>query len=72
MSRKYFQKFRKLLKLGNVNHSTKNSRNSDSKVEWKEDFIEKKMENYFLVYLSRYYPLFLEILENAVSFAIES
>ena len=40
-SRKSFQKFRKLLNFRNANHSTENSRNSGSKVEWKK----KKFEN---------------------------
>ena len=41
-SRKSFQKFRKLLNLRNANNSTENNRNSGSKVEWKENFREKK------------------------------
>ena len=44
-SRKSFQKFRKLLNFRNANHSTENSRNFGSKVEWKENFREKKFEN---------------------------
>ena len=43
---KSFQKFRKLLNFGNVNHSTENSRNfRESKVEWKENFWEQIFEN---------------------------
>ena len=38
--RKNFQKFWKLLNFQNANHSTKNSRNSGNKVEWKENFRE--------------------------------
>ena len=34
------QKFQKLLNLRNANHSTENSRNSGSKVEWKENIPE--------------------------------
>ena len=34
------QKFRKLLNFRNTNHLTENSRNSESKVEWKENFRE--------------------------------
>ena len=42
ISWKSFQKFRKLLNFRNANHSTKNFRNSGSKVhvEWKENFRE--------------------------------
>ena len=43
--RKSFQKFRKLLNFRNANHSTENSRNSGSKVEWKENFRGKNFEN---------------------------
>ena len=42
---KRFQKFLKLLNFRNENHSTKNSANSGSKVEWKENFQENIFEN---------------------------
>ena len=45
MSRKSFQKFRKLLNFRNANHSTENSRNFGNKVEWKENFGENIFEN---------------------------
>ena len=45
MSPKSFQKFRKLLNFRNVNHSTENSRNLGSKVEWKANSREKFLEN---------------------------
>ena len=41
ISRKSFQKFRKLLNFPSANHLTENSRNSGKKVEWKENFWEK-------------------------------
>ena len=40
-----FQKFCKVLNFRNANHSTKNSGNSGSKVEWKENFQENIFEN---------------------------
>ena len=55
-SRKSFQKFRKLLNLRNANNSTENNSNCGGKVEWKENFREKKMA----------------ILVNTVPFATES
>ena len=45
MSPKTFQKFRKLLNFRNANHSTENSRNPGSKVEWKANSREKFLEN---------------------------
>ena len=42
---------KKLLNFGNANHSTVNSRNSGSKVEWKEKFREKFPKIW--VYLAR-------------------
>ena len=45
ISRKSFQKLRKLLNFRNANHSVENSRNSESKVEWKENFREWIFEN---------------------------
>ena len=44
--RKRFQEIRKLLNFRNANHSTENSRNSGSKVEWKENFREKKFRKF--------------------------
>ena len=66
ISRKSFPKFRKLLNFRNANHSTENSRNSASKVEWKENFREN------LGIPREVVPFFLEILENAVPFATGS
>ena len=63
---KSFQKFRKLLNFRNANHSTENSGNSGSKVEWKGNFREKNSKIW--VYPPRLSSLF-EILENAVPFA---
>ena len=57
---KSFQKFRKLLNFRNANHSTENSRNSESNVEWKENFREKVSEDLGIL---RDVVLFLE---NAV------
>ena len=45
ISRKSYQKFRKLMNFRNANHSTENSRNSGIKVVWKENFQEKTFEN---------------------------
>ena len=45
ISRKSFQKFRKLLNCRNANHSTENSRFSGSIVEWKQNFRENIFEN---------------------------
>ena len=64
------QKFRKLLNFRNTNHLTENSRNSEKKVEWKENFREIFFSK-ILVYLARLFS-FLEILENTVSFATGS
>ena len=61
-----FQKFRKLLNFWNANNSTENSRFSERKVEWKENFREKIFEN---LGIPREVALFIEILENAVQFA---
>ena len=61
-----FQKFRKLLNFSNANNSTENSRFSERKVEWKENFREKIFEN---LGMPREVALFIEILENAVQFA---
>ena len=47
-------------------HLTKNSRNSRSKVEWKENFRENCFENWGI---PREVVLFLEILENVIPFA---
>ena len=75
-SRKSVQKFRKLLNFRNfeLNHSTENSRNSGSKVGWKENFREKIFLT--LGYTSQGCPLFwkfwkklfhslLEVTENS-------
>ena len=45
----FFQKFRKLLHFRNTNHSTENFTDSWSKVEWKENFLEKpsKLSTFF-------------------------
>ena len=69
-SRKSFQKFRKLLNLRNANNSTENNRNSGSKVEWKENFREKKNSK-MSVYLARL-SSFMAILVKTVPFATES
>ena len=61
ISHKSFQKFRKLLNFQNAN-----SRNSGSKVEWRENFLEKFFRKFG--YTSRCWPLFWN-LENVVSFA---
>ena len=61
ISWKCFQKFRRLLNFQNANHSTENFRNSGSKVEWKENFGEKKSKIW--VYLARL-SFFLEMSEN--------
>ena len=45
ISRKRFQKFWKVLNFRNENHSTENSGNSGSKVEWKENFRGNIFEN---------------------------
>ena len=66
ISRKSFQKFRKLLNFRIGSHSTTNLRFPGSKVEWKENFREKNFEN---LGIPREVALFLEILENAVPFA---
>ena len=63
MSPKSFQKFRKLLNFRNANHSTENSRNPGSKVEWKANSREKFLKIW--VYLARL-SSFVEILENAL------
>ena len=68
--RKSFQKFWKLLNFRNANHSTENSGNSGSKVEWKGNFREKAFSKIW-VYLARF-SSGLEILENAVPFATGS
>ena len=52
-----------------MNHTTKTSRNSESKVEWKENFREKVSEN---LVMPRKVALFLKILENAVQFSTGS
>ena len=56
-SRKSSQKFRKLFNFRNTNHSTKNSKNSGSKAEWK-----KNPGNFFrkFGYTSRGCPRFWE------------
>ena len=69
ISQKSFQKFHKLLKIRNVNLSTKNSRNSESKVEWKENFQEKVSKN---LVIPGKVALFLQILENAMPFSTGS
>jgi len=66
ISQKSFQKFWKLLNFRNAKHSTKNSRFSGSKVEWKENLRENFFEN---LDIPRKVALFLEILKNAVAFA---
>ena len=48
--------FRKLLNFRNANYPTENSRNSRSKVEWKENFREKFFRKFR--YTSRGCPLF--------------
>ena len=63
ISRKSFQKFRKLLNCRNANHSTENSRFSGSIVEWKQNFRENIFEN---LGIHRKVALFLKILENAL------
>ena len=69
--RKSFQKFWKLLiSEMHANHSTENSGNSGSKVEWKGNFREKAFSKIW-VYLARF-SSGLEILENAVPFATGS
>ena len=67
--RKSFRKFWKLLNFRNANHSTDNSGNSGSKVEWKGNFRENIFEN---LGIPREVFLFLAILENAVPFATGS
>ena len=69
ISWKRFQKFPTLLNFRNANHSTENSRKSESKVEWKESFWEKVSEN---VSIPREVVLFLKILENVVPLATAS
>ena len=66
---KSFWKFHKLLNFRNANHSTKNSRNSEGKVKWKENFRQKVSEN---LVIPRKVVLFLKILENAVQFSTGS
>ena len=66
ISRKSFQKFRKLLNFRNANHSVENSRNSESKVEWKENY--RKEFSKIWVFLTSLCSV-LEIFENAVPFA---
>ena len=61
-----FPEIPKAVEFPNANHWTENSRNSGSKVEWKENFWEK-----IWVYLARL-SSFSEILENAVPFATGS
>ena len=46
ISRKSFQKFRKLLNFRNANLSTENSRNPGSKVEWKENCWKKSFRKF--------------------------
>ena len=67
--RTVFRTFYKLLNFRNANHSTKNSRNSESKVEWKENFQEKVSEN---LVIPRHVVLFLNILKNVVPFSTAS
>ena len=69
ISPKIFQKFRKLLKSRNATHSTQTSRNSSSKVEWKESVRESFFENLGVPH--EVVP-FLEIFENTVPLAIGS
>ena len=51
MATKWYRQFPEIAKavgveFPNVNHSTKTSRNSGSKVEWKENFQKKIFENF--------------------------
>ena len=69
ISRKSFQKFRKLLNGRNANDSTENSRFSGSIVESKENFLENIFEN---LGIPRKVALFLKILENALPSAYGS
>ena len=69
ISQKSVQKFHKLLNFRNVNHSTRNSRNSQIKVECKEKFPEKVSEN---LVIPRKVVLFLKLLENAVPFSAKN
>ena len=69
ISQESFQKFHKLLKFWYANHSSKNSRNSEKKVECKENFPQKVSEN---LVIPRKVVLFLKILENAVQFSTGS
>ena len=62
ISWKCFQKFRKLLNFQNANHSTENFRNSGSKIEWKENFLEIFFRKFG--YTSRGQSSFLEMSEN--------
>ena len=66
ISPKIFQKFRKLLKSRNATHSTQTSRNSSSKVEWKESVRENFSKIW--VYLTRLSPFwkFLKILFHSL------
>ena len=60
MVREFQGKVRELMNFPNPNHSTKNSRDSGSKIEKKENLREK-----IWVYLARL-SFFSEILENAL------
>ena len=73
MVQKFPEKFSEILEtvdFRNANHSTENSGNSGSKVEWKGNFREKAFSKIW-VYLARF-SSGLEILENAVPFATGS
>ena len=73
ISRKSFQKFLKLLNFRIRSNSTKNSRFPERKVDWKENFREKKFENLgiplevapFLEFLKMPLHSLLEVAENS-------
>lgn len=65
-----FPKLRKLLlKFLNPNHSTTNCGNSERKIKWNRNFRQEIVVN---LHVPGEVILYLEVLENAVQFGIES
>ena len=60
---------RELLNFRSAKHLTENSRNSRSKVEWKENFPENCLENWGLARLSSFWKMLfhwvMEVVENS-------
>ena len=60
---------RELLNFRSAKHLTENSRNSRSKVEWKENFPENCLENWGLARLSSFWKMLfhwlMKVVENS-------